>query len=92
MSLLPNIQDQQAIDAQTVCPGYTASDVKENDFGLAASLTLAGKACNVYGTDVDTLTLTVEYQSAQRLSINISPTNVVRWAFNRNCRSANADI
>lgn len=36
-------------------------------------LTLAGKPCYAYGTDVETLNLTVEYQSADRLSINISP-------------------
>ncbi|KAF2493905.1 glycoside hydrolase family 31 protein [Lophium mytilinum] len=74
--LIPNIQDPQAVDVQTVCPGYTASNVQTNDYGLSASLTLAGKACNVYGTDVETLSLAVEYQSAQRLSVNIYPSNV----------------
>ncbi|KAF2812950.1 uncharacterized protein BDZ99DRAFT_568229 [Mytilinidion resinicola] len=74
--LIPNIQDPQAVDVQTVCPGYTASNVQTNDYGLSASLTLAGKACDVYGTDVESLSLNVEYQSAERLSINISPSNV----------------
>lgn len=44
-SLLPNIQDPEAVDAQSVCPGYTASDVVTNDHGLSAVLELAGKAC-----------------------------------------------
>ena len=34
---------------------------------------LAGSACNVYGNDIDTLNLTVQYQSADRLAIRITP-------------------
>ena len=72
-TLIPNIDDPQAIDAQTVCPGYTGSDVTRTDLGLTATLSLAGPACNVYGTDVETLSLTVEYQSADRLNVKIVP-------------------
>ena len=72
-TLLPNIEDPQAVDAQTVCPGYKASDVESNDLGFTATLTLAGRACNVYGNDIETLNLSVEYQSAQRLAVRISP-------------------
>ncbi|KAF2139822.1 glycoside hydrolase family 31 protein [Aplosporella prunicola CBS 121167] len=72
-NLIPNILDPEAVDAQTVCPGYTASDVSQNDYGFTALLTLAGEACNVYGNDIETLNLTVAYQNADRLSINISP-------------------
>lgn len=71
--ILPNILDPEAIDAQTVCPGYAGSNVVRTGSGLTATLTLAGKACNVYGTDIETLNLTVEYQSADRLSVKISP-------------------
>ena len=74
--LIPNINDPEAVDAQSVCPGYKGSDVVRTDSGLTARLTLAGKACNVYGNDVETLSLTVEYQSADRLSVNIHPTNI----------------
>lgn len=74
--LIANIDDPQAVNAQTVCPGYVASHVENNDFGFTATLTLAGKACNVYGTDVESLNLTVEYQATDRLNINISPTHV----------------
>lgn len=71
--VLPNINDPEAVDAQSVCPGYKGSDVVTTSIGLTATLSLAGKACNVYGTDIETLNLTVEYQSADRLAVKISP-------------------
>ena len=71
--VIPNIEDPQAKDAQEVCPGYTASSVTRNPLGLTATLTLAGAACNVYGNDIVTLNLTVQYQSADRLAIRITP-------------------
>ena len=74
--LLPNIQDPEAVDAQTVCPGYLASNVQRTPYGFTADLGLAGDACNVYGTDVDFLNLTVEYQSSDRLHIEITPTYI----------------
>jgi hypothetical protein len=51
-TVLPNIDDPNAVDAQNVCPGYKASNVKTTPTGLTATLMLAGPACNVYGTDV----------------------------------------
>jgi alpha-glucosidase len=72
-NLLPNINDPQAVNAQDKCPGYKASHMKRTSLGLTARLTLAGPACNVYGTDVDVLDLSVEYQSADRLNVNIQP-------------------
>lgn len=75
-NLLPNIQDPEAVDAQTVCPGYKASNVIKSPVGFSATLTLAGKPCNAYGTDVDTLSLEVAYLDADRLSINIQPANL----------------
>ena len=71
--VIPNTEDPQAKDAQDVCPGYTASSVTRNPLGLTATLTLAGAACNVYGNDIVTLNLTVQYQSADRLAIRITP-------------------
>lgn len=76
-NLLPNINDPAAVDAQTVCPGYKASQVEESGSGLTAVLTLASEPCNVYGNDIKVLNLQVEYQSADRLAINISPANIV---------------
>jgi alpha-glucosidase len=75
-AVIPNIKDQQAVDAQTVCPGYTASNVQQTASGFTASLILSGNACNVYGTDIDTLSLTVEYQCADRLHVAIVPTHI----------------
>lgn len=73
-NLIANINDPQAVNAQNVCPGYTATYVKNTTHGLTADLHLAGAACNVYGTDIDSLKLTVEYQAGDRLHIEITPT------------------
>lgn len=53
---------------QSNCPGYSASNVQVSDTGLTADLSLAGAACNIYGTDLVNLTLTVEYQTCERRS------------------------
>ncbi len=74
--LIPNINDPQALNAQEVCPGYKASKVARTPFGLTADLDLAGPACNVYGTDVESLSLIVEYQSSERLHVEITPSYV----------------
>jgi alpha-glucosidase len=66
----------KAVDAQTVCPGYSASNVKTSSTGLTANLALAGPACNVYGTDVESLSLLVEYQTDKRLHVSITPTTL----------------
>ena len=47
------------------CPGYAASNVKKTTTGLTADLNLNGKACNLYGTDLDDLVLEVEYQTCE---------------------------
>lgn len=73
LPLIPNIQDPQAVDAQSECPGYIASDVQTSDSGLTASLNLAGAGCSVYGNDIENLTLTVEYQDSDRLHVEIQP-------------------
>jgi alpha-glucosidase len=75
--LIPNIQDPEAVNAQDVCPGYKASQLQETDGGISAVLTLAGAPCNVYGNDVDVLNFKVEYQSKNRLAVNISPAYLV---------------
>ena len=47
------------------CPGYKASNVKTTSSSLTADLSLAGPACNVYGTDLTDLTLTVVYETGE---------------------------
>lgn len=47
------------------CPGYKATHVVTNGPALSAELTLAGEACNVYGPDVEKLTLDVTYETSE---------------------------
>ena len=75
-NLLPNIYDPQAIDAQTACPGYKASNVQQSASGLTATLTLAGQPCNAYGGDVESLDFVVEHLAKDRLNVQITPSNV----------------
>jgi alpha-glucosidase len=75
-NLIPNVEDPEAKVPQSICPGYKASNVEHSQHGFTATLTLAGQACNVYGTDVDVLNLTVAYQSAHRLAVEITPAHV----------------
>lgn len=76
-SITPTIMDPTAPNAQSVCPGYTASNVQESSTGVTASLTLAGSACNAYGNDIVDLVLSVEYQSQERLAVSIYPKYLV---------------
>lgn len=64
-------RDYPSDDALTSCPGYTASNVQSTATSLSADLTLAGPACNVYGDDLENLTLTVTYETATRLHVLI---------------------
>ncbi|KAH9816984.1 glycoside hydrolase family 31 protein [Teratosphaeria destructans] len=64
-------QSANGSDSLAGCPGYKASNVQTSNSGLTADLTLAGTACNVYGTDIEDLTLIVEYQSDKRLHVLI---------------------
>jgi alpha-glucosidase len=73
LNILPNIHDPEAADPQTVCPGYKASNVHDTAAGFTADLGLAGRPCNVYGNDVEHLTLTVEHQDDDRIHIEIKP-------------------
>ena len=72
-SLVPNIEDPTAPDSQLGCPGYIATNVEEQASGLTADLDLAGPPCNTYGIDIEQLSLLVEYQSQQRLHVQILP-------------------
>ncbi|KAL2882880.1 hypothetical protein SGCOL_001570 [Colletotrichum sp. CLE4] len=71
--LIPNIEDPEAKDPQSVCPGYTASNVQTTSHGFTANLDLAGSACNLYGNDVEALTLVVDYLATDRLHVQVLP-------------------
>ncbi|KAK6544286.1 hypothetical protein TWF694_000988 [Orbilia ellipsospora] len=75
-NILPTIMNNSAVDAQAVCPGYKLMHMRETKSGVDARLYLAGKACNVYGTDIDQLQLRVQYQTRDRLSVQIFPANI----------------
>lgn len=47
------------------CSGYSASNVEVTDSTITADLTLAGDACDVYGTDLEDLTLKVTYETGE---------------------------
>lgn len=55
-----------AIDS---CPGYTASNVVENESSFTADLTLAGDACNAFSDDIKDLKVLVEYQTGEYYAV-----------------------
>ncbi|KAJ7042059.1 alpha-glucosidase [Mycena alexandri] len=68
--------DPAVLDA---CPGYTASNVKTQGGTLTASLKLAGKACNVFGTDIASLSLNVVYETTNRIHVKITDPTSARY-------------
>ncbi|KAJ6606229.1 alpha-glucosidase [Mycena vulgaris] len=68
--------DPALLDA---CPGYTASNVKIQGGTLTASLKLAGKACNVFGSDIPSLSLKVVYETRSRIHVKITDPTSARY-------------
>ncbi|KXN82694.1 putative alpha/beta-glucosidase agdC [Leucoagaricus sp. SymC.cos] len=68
--------DPAKLDA---CPGYTASNVKTRSGTLTADLTLAGQACNVFGEDLPTLSLSVIYETKERIHLKITNAKSARY-------------
>jgi alpha-glucosidase len=54
--------DPAILDA---CPGYKAVNVQSDESTLTADLSLAGKGCNVFGTDIQKLKLEVAYETGE---------------------------
>ena len=54
--------DPKVLDA---CPGYAAQNVIDRGHQLTADLTLNGKACDVFGKDIEKLKLEVTYESSK---------------------------
>lgn len=52
--------DPTVLDA---CPGYKATNVTTSVNSLTANLVLAGKGCNVFGEDLERLSLQVTYET-----------------------------
>ncbi|KAJ1955350.1 hypothetical protein EC988_001931 [Linderina pennispora] len=58
----------------SACPGYKVVYKQDTATGFAASLTLAGTPCNVYGKDISDLKLDVRYDSKNRLQVHVQDT------------------
>ncbi|KDR82169.1 hypothetical protein GALMADRAFT_240702 [Galerina marginata CBS 339.88] len=54
------------------CPGYSATNVKTRRDGLTADLILGAKSCNVFGADIQKLSLSVVYETTDRLHVKIT--------------------
>ncbi|KAH9842419.1 alpha-glucosidase [Rhodofomes roseus] len=68
--------DPSVLDA---CPGYHATNVATSGPNLTASLALAGEACNVYGSDIQTLSLQVTYETTTRIHVKITDADETRY-------------
>lgn len=51
--------------------GYKVTSVDTTSYGLTAFLTLAGPACNAFGTDIKDLVLNVTHETSSRLHVHI---------------------
>ncbi|KAB2574162.1 putative alpha/beta-glucosidase agdC [Lasiodiplodia theobromae] len=60
-----------SVRQSSACPGYAASNVVDSGTTLTADLSLAGAPCNAYGDDLTDLKLSVEYQTANRIHVQI---------------------
>jgi alpha-glucosidase len=63
LSALATSLEKRQTPSLDSCPGYTASNVKNDGSTVTADLALAGSACNIYGKDLTSLKLLVEYQT-----------------------------
>ncbi|THU91887.1 alpha-glucosidase [Dendrothele bispora CBS 962.96] len=61
------------------CPGYQVSNVNADGSTLTGDLTLAGEGCNVFGTDIANLTLTVTYETDTRIHVKITDPSSKRY-------------
>ncbi|KAF9443144.1 glycoside hydrolase family 31 protein [Macrolepiota fuliginosa MF-IS2] len=68
--------DPAKLDA---CPGYRATNVKVSGGRLTADLTLAGQACNVFGQDLQALSLSVAYETNERIHVKITDPTTARY-------------
>jgi alpha-glucosidase len=51
----------------TTCPGYKASNIRNDGSIMTADLTLDGHGCDLYDEDLTNLKLLVEYQTGKSL-------------------------
>ena len=68
------VTDPRVLDA---CPGYGARNVVDRGHQLTADLVLNGKACNVFGTDIQKLKLEVTYESSKYGRTSSRPSTLI---------------
>ncbi|KAI0683191.1 alpha-glucosidase [Cytidiella melzeri] len=68
--------DPVVLDA---CPGYKATAVSTHGSTMTANLVLAGKACNVFGDDIEQLKLEVTYETNTRIHVKITDAATQRY-------------
>ncbi|KAI8974202.1 alpha-glucosidase [Trametes punicea] len=68
--------DPAVLDA---CPGYKAKNVFTLGPTLTADLVLGGKACNVFGNDIENLKLEVTYETDDRIHVKITDPSDARY-------------
>ncbi|KJA15188.1 glycoside hydrolase family 31 protein [Hypholoma sublateritium FD-334 SS-4] len=62
-----------------VCPGYSASNVRIKGDGLTADLVLKGAPCDVFGNDIEKLSLSVVYETVDRVHVKITDASAARY-------------
>ncbi|KAF2753996.1 alpha-glucosidase [Pseudovirgaria hyperparasitica] len=65
------ISIQQSTLELDQCPGYRITNVSKTSDSVTADLFLAGDACNTYGYDIEALKLQVNWESENRLHVQI---------------------
>ncbi|KAJ3553318.1 hypothetical protein NM688_g3681 [Phlebia brevispora] len=75
-SIYATYVDPQVLDA---CPGYKVTQVSSEGATLTANLALAGKACNVFGPDIEELSLQVTYETTTRIHVKITDPSEARY-------------
>ncbi|EMD34263.1 glycoside hydrolase family 31 protein [Gelatoporia subvermispora B] len=75
------IASSTAVDQATLnaCPGYELHNVKTQGLTLLADLSIRGKACDLFGPDVEELLLNVTYETSTRLHVKITDPNLARY-------------
>ncbi|KAH9477307.1 putative alpha/beta-glucosidase agdC [Psilocybe cubensis] len=81
LSLLPVSTLAAVVDPSILqaCPGYTATNVRTKRDGLTADLTLRGSGCNVFGPDINKLSLNVVYETSDRIHVKIVDASAARY-------------
>lgn len=62
VGVLASPQTSSNITTLDSCPGYVAKNVRTTRSSLTADLVLAGKPCDVFGQDINSLKLSVVYE------------------------------